>query len=188
MWADLLWPAVDGKPHHQNWVTTGRGASRGGRFGVQDFLFHLAEVQPPSAKYVVFFLLAYVLLVGPINYAILKWRRKTDLAWLTIPAVVLVFTLVSVAVAEMSHGGKSVLADASLVQLHQADGVAMVTSGLIVVPEAKDVQELTFPGRASYVTDVINGNQSGASSEGAIECRRDAKEYVLKAPLTARMA
>ena len=190
LWADLLWPAADAKPRHGNWITMGgRGPSRAGRFGIQDFLFHLAEVQPPSAKYVIVFLLAYVLLVGPINYAILRWRRKTDLAWLTIPAVVLVFTLVSVTVAQMSHGGKSVIADASLVQAYQAEGLTSLTSGVIVVPSAKDVQELSFPGGSGYATDVFNGNQGGsASSAGAIVGQREPKEYLLRAPLTARMA
>jgi hypothetical protein len=156
---------------------------------VQDLLFHLAELQPPSTKYVLFFLLAYVLLVGPVNYVILRWRRKTDLAWLTIPAVVILFTLVSVTVAQMSHGGKAVVADASLVQLHQAEGIRSVTSGLIVVPSEKEVQQLAFAGSSAYASDVFNGNQSGsASAAGAIECERDQKAYVLRTPMTTRTA
>jgi len=190
LWADLLWPAAQSKPRHANWITTGsRGPSRSGRWGVQDLLFHLAELQPPSTKYVLFFLLAYVLLVGPVNYAILRWRRKTDLAWLTIPAVVILFTLVSVTVAQMSHGGKAVVADASLVQLHQVEGISSITSGLIVVPSAKEVQQLAFAGSNAYASDVLNGNQSGsASAAGAIECQRDQKEYLLRAPMTTRTA
>jgi hypothetical protein len=190
LWADLLWPAATAKPRHANWITMGsRGPSRSGRWGVQDLLFHLAELQPPSTKYVLFFLLAYVLLVGPINYVILRWRRKTDLAWLTIPAVVILFTLVSVTVAQMSHGGKAVVADTSLVQLHQAEGISSVTSGLIVVPSAKEVQQLAFAGSNAYASDVFNGNQSGsASAAGAIECERDQKAYVLRTPMTTRTA
>jgi hypothetical protein len=190
LWADLLWPAAQAKPRHANWITSGnRGPARSGRWGVQDFLVHLAELQPPSTKYVIFFLLAYVLLVGPINYAILRWRRKTDLAWLTIPAVVILFTLVSVTVAQISHGGKAVVADVSLVQLHQAEGVSTTISGLIVVPSAKEVQQLTFAGSNVYASDVFNGNQSGsASAAGAIECQRDQKEYSLRTPMTTRTA
>src|SRR5262249_13005350 len=144
-------------------------------------LFHFAELQPPSTGYVIFFLLAYILIVGPINYAVLRWRRKTDLAWLTIPAVVILFTLVSVTVAQMSHGGKAVVADASLVQLHQPEGIGSVTSGLIVVPSSKEVQQLTFAGSNAYVSDVFNGNQAGsASAAGTIECERDQKAYTLR--------
>ncbi|HJQ25025.1 MAG TPA: hypothetical protein VKA60_13995 [Blastocatellia bacterium] len=190
LWADLLWPAAVDKPHHTNWITMGsRGPARSGRWGVQDLLFHLAEIQPPSTKYVIFFLLAYVLLVGPVNYAVLRWRRKTDLAWLTIPAVVILFTLVSVAVAQMSHGGRAVVADASFVQVHQAEGISNVTSGLLVVPANKEVQQLTFAGGSAYASDVFNGNQGGsASTAGAIECERDQKAFVLRTPMTTRTA
>ena len=190
LWADLLWPSAVYKPRHTNWITmSGRGPSRSGRWGVQDLLFHLAELQPPSTKYVIFFLMAYVLFVGPINYAVLRWRRKTDLAWLTIPAVVILFTLVSVAVAQMSHGGKAIVADASLVQLHQAEGISSVTSGLIVVPATKEVQQLSFAGSNAYASDVLNGNQGGsASAAGAIECERDQKAFVLRTPMTTRTA
>jgi hypothetical protein len=188
LWADLLWPAAESKPRHANWITTGsRGPSRSGRWGVQDLLFHLAELQPPSTKYVLFFLLAYVLLVGPVNYAVLRWRKKTDLAWLTIPAVVVLFTLVSVTVAQMSHGGKAVVADASLVQLHQPEGISSVTSGLIVVPSAKEVQQLTFAGANAYASDILNQGGS-ASASGAVECRRDAKEFLISAQMTTRAA
>jgi hypothetical protein len=188
LWADLLWPAAESKPHHVNWITMGnRGPARSGRWGVQDLLFHLAELQPPSTKYVIFFLLAYVLLVGPVNYAVLRWRKKTDLAWLTIPAVVILFTLVSVAVAQMSHGGKAVVADASMVQVHQPEGISNVTSGLIVVPSAKEVQQLTFAGANAYATDVFSPGGSASSSSGT-ECRRDAKEFVISAQMTTRSA
>jgi hypothetical protein len=190
LWADLLWPAADAKPRHANWITMGsRGPARSGRWGVQDLLFHLAELQPPSTRYVIFFLLAYVLLVGPINYAVLRWRRKTDLAWLTIPAVVILFTFVSIAVAQMSHGGEGVVADASLVQLYQGEGISSVTSGLIVVPSAKEVQHLAFAGDNAYASDVFNGSSSGsASAAGGIECERDPHTYVLRAPMTTRTA
>ena len=190
LWADLLWPAAVYKPRHTNWITMGsRGPSRSGRWGVQDLLFHFADLQPPSVKYVLFFLLGYVLMVGPINYAVLRWRRKTDLAWLTIPAVVVLFTLVSVAVAQISHGTKAVVADASFVQLHQAEGISSVTSGLIVVPATKEVQQLTFAGGNAYASDVLNGNQGGsASAAGAIECQRDQKAFVLRTPMTTRTA
>ncbi|MFL6276049.1 MAG: hypothetical protein ACJ74G_12745 [Blastocatellia bacterium] len=190
LWADLLWPAAASKPRHTNWITmSSRGPSRSGRWGVQELLFHLAELQPPSTKYVIFFLLAYVLFVGPVNYAVLRWRRKTDLAWLTIPAVVILFTLVSVAVAQMSHGGKAVVADVSLVQVHQVEGISQITSGLIVVPATKEVQQITFAGSNAYASDVLNGNQGGsASAAGGIECERDQKAFVLRAPMTTRTA
>ena len=186
LWTDLLLPAAETKPKHINWITAGRrGNSTSSRWGVQGFLFHLAEIKPPSPKYVLLFLLAYVLTLGPINYLVLRWRRKTDLAWLTIPAVVIAFAGISVTVAQVGRGGASIVADSSLVELHQDARISRVSSGLLMMPSTKRTQEVTFDGRDTYVNDVYNGNQgSSASSFGNIECERGPSEFTLRVPMT----
>jgi hypothetical protein len=186
LWTDLLLPSAETKPKHVNWITSGRrGNSSSNRWGVQGFLFHLAEIKPPSPKYVLLFLLAYVLSLGPINYLVLRWRRKTDLAWLTIPAVVITFAVVSITVAQIGRGADSIVADSSLVELHQRDGTSRVMSGLLMMPATKRTQEVTFAGRDTYVNDVYNGNQSSsASAIGNIECERGPKEFTLRVPMT----
>ncbi|HSB12567.1 MAG TPA: hypothetical protein VLM38_23965 [Blastocatellia bacterium] len=186
LWVDLLIPAAEPKPKHTNWITFGRRSnSSSNRWGVQGFLFRLAEIAPPSPRYVLLFLLAYVLALGPINYAVLRWKRKTDLAWLTIPAVVISFAIVSVVVAQIGRGGASIVADASLVEVHQRDGISRVTTGLLMMPTAKRTQELSFSGRDVYASDVYNGNQSSsASAIGSIECERGTNQFVLRVPMT----
>jgi hypothetical protein len=185
LWSDLLLPAAETKPKHTNWITYGmRGQNVSSRWGAQGYLYHLAEIGPPSAKYVIFFLLFYVLAVGPINYAVLKWRRKTDLAWLTIPAVVILFTLVSVTVAQMSRGSQSLVADVSLVELHQRDGLANVTSGLLIMPASKGSQQVVFSGRDTYASDVYSNQSSSASASGAIESERGQKDFTVRVPMT----
>lgn len=186
LWSDLLLPAAEAKPKHINWITSGRrGVSSSNRWGVQGFLFRLAEIEPPSPKYVLLFLLAYVLTLGPINYLVLRWRRKTDLAWLTIPAVVVTFAVVSITVAQIGRGADSIVADSSLVELHQRDGISRIASGLLMMPATKRTQELSFEGRDTYVNDVNNGNQSSsASALGSIECERGPKDFTLRVPMT----
>ena len=186
LWTDLLLPSAESKPKHINWITAGRrGNSASNRWGVQGFLFHLAEIRPPSPRYVLLFLLAYVLTLGPINYLVLRWRRKTDLAWLTIPAVVTTFALISITIAQIGRGGDSIIADSSLVELHQSDGISRVSSGLLMMPSTKRTQEVTFDGGDTYVNDVHNSNQtSSASAIGSIECERGPKQFTLRVPMT----
>lgn len=43
--------------------------------------------------WLLFFVLAYVALVGPVNFMVLARLRRRELAWLTIPAISLVFAL-----------------------------------------------------------------------------------------------
>jgi hypothetical protein len=186
LWSDLLLPAAESKPKHANWITFGRrGNNSSNRWGVQSFLYKLAQIEPPSPKYFILFLVCYVLAVGPVNYLILKWRRKTDLAWLTIPAVVLLFTIVSVTAAQMTRGGDSLMADVSLVELHQGEGIMNVNSGLLIMPTSKGTQQLTFEGRDTYASDLNDGNQtSSASASGNIESERGPREFILRVPMT----
>jgi hypothetical protein len=99
--------------------------------------------------------------------------------------VVLVFTVVSVTAAQMTRGGDSLIADVSLVELHQREGIMNVSSGLLIMPTSKGTQQLTFEGRDTYASDVNEGNQtSSASASGNIESERGPREFILRVPMT----
>jgi hypothetical protein len=185
LWIDLLLPAAEAKPRQVNWITVGRRNNRmSSSLGMRNYLFELAEIEPPSMKYFLFFLLFYLLIVGPINYAVLRWKRKLDLAWLTIPAVVIVFTVVSIAIAQMTRGGSSIAADVSLVELHQPEGIRRQTGALLIMPASKGIEEIAFDGADTFVNDLAGNYSVTASSAETIESRRDPKEFTLSVPLT----
>jgi hypothetical protein len=187
LWTDLLLPAAEKRPTAgNNWVTVGRrGNSTSNQWGVQNFLFRLAEIEPPSPTYFLLFLLAYLLVVGPINYVVLRWKKKLDLAWVTIPAVVLLFTGISVTVAQLSRGGTPIGTDASLVELHQPDGIKRVMGGLLIMPTSKGTRRITFDGPDSYVNELMDGGQaSSASAVDILESFREPKQFALRVPLT----
>jgi hypothetical protein len=52
----------------------------------------IPNLKPPSVLQIMGFLLAYTLLIGPANYLVLRRIDRRELAWLTIPAIVVVFT------------------------------------------------------------------------------------------------
>jgi hypothetical protein len=186
LWADLLLPAAEARPRNWNWVTMGRrNNSNSSRWGVQGLLYKLAEIAPPSPVYILLFLVAYVLCVGPISYFVLRWKRRTDLAWVSIPAVVIGFTIFSFAIAQRSRGSTSILADVSLVELHQQDRLAKVTSGLLLVPAGKGMQEVKFEGRDSFANDVVQGTQSSSASAAAtLEGERGSRDFSLRVSMT----
>jgi hypothetical protein len=186
LWADLLLPAAEARPRNWNWVTMGRrNNSNSSQWGVQGLLYKLAEIAPPSPVYILLFLVAYVLCVGPISYFVLRWKRRTDLAWVSIPAVVIGFTIFSFAIAQRSRGSTSILADVSLVELHQQDRLAKVTSGLLLVPAGKGMQEVKFEGRDSFANDVVQGTQSSSASAAAtLEGERGSRDFSLRVSMT----
>ncbi|HXG64895.1 MAG TPA: hypothetical protein VNO70_07285, partial [Blastocatellia bacterium] len=185
LWNDLLLPAAEMKPKRSRWINAGGGRnSSPGSMGVQGFLFHLAEIEPPSARYFLLFLLCYVLAVGPLNYLALRWLKKLDMAWLTIPSVVILFTVVSVTVAQLSRGGKSIASDIALVELHQREGLARVLGGMLLMPASKGTHELAFQGRDTFVHDVESGpNASSASASDILQAERSPQGVNLRVPL-----
>ncbi|HYP29275.1 MAG TPA: hypothetical protein VE262_21370 [Blastocatellia bacterium] len=176
VWADLLLPSVENRMKPVNWITVGRrGNNSSSSFGIQNFLYQLADIKPPSSKYFLLFLIAYILLVGPINYFVLRWKRKIDLAWLTIPAVVIVFTIVSITVAQVSRGGENIAADVSLVEFHQPEGFARALGSLLFMPSYKQTAELIFEGGDTYVTDMRdrNGPSTAMPDDVVVEHEQD---------------
>jgi hypothetical protein len=136
VWQDILLPAAQ---------------SRQGRFPLANVgsqmsgaLYDMAKVKPPSAGHLLLFLLFYLLVVGPVNYFGLRWVRKTDLAWLTIPVVVVVFTGFSIVAAQTSRGSDLVAASISGVEIYQQEGLARTTSDVLLVFPSKNLHQVTF--------------------------------------------
>jgi len=55
----------------------------------------MPQVSPPSLRNLSFFLFLYILVVGPVNYILLKRRDKMLLTFVTVPIMALLFTLSS---------------------------------------------------------------------------------------------
>ena len=144
LWQDVLLPASQ---------------FRQGRFSLSNLngqvsgtLYDMAKVKPPSAGHLLLFLLAYLLVVGPLNYVGLRWARKTDLAWLTIPVVVVVFTGFSIVAAQTSRGSDLVAASISGVEIYQQEGLARTTGDLLLVFPSKSLHQVSFD-RDALVND-----------------------------------
>src|SRR6185436_3682870 len=184
LWNDLLLPAAEAKLRSRNWITRGQFSSnRTNRWGIQNVLFSLAEIKPTSTNYFLIFLALYVLAVGPINYMVLRWMGKTDLAWATIPAIVILFTAVSVTIAQVNSGAESVASDVSLVELHQRDGITRITGGMLVRPTSKGTHDLSFEGAGTYVSDLAGGSLGSSSAVDNIESRHSASRFMMRVPM-----
>jgi len=54
----------------------------------------LPSLSLPSTVQLIIFLAVYVIVIGPANFLVLKRLHRRELAWITIPALVLIFTIV----------------------------------------------------------------------------------------------
>ena len=46
----------------------------------------------------------YVLIIGPMNYIILRWQKRLHLAWVTIPSITIIFSLAAFGLGYALHG------------------------------------------------------------------------------------
>jgi hypothetical protein len=94
----------------------------------------------PSIFLICGFLAAYVLAIGPLNFFILVKLKKRELAWVSIPLTVVLFSGCAIIIGFLNRGGQTILNQVAVVraypdmQLAQVDGIVGVYS----------------PGRSTY--------------------------------------
>jgi hypothetical protein len=98
------------------------------------------ELEPPSTVALVAFTLAYTLLAGPVNYVVLRKLDRRELVWLTVPALVLVFTGLAYVTGLQIRGGRAILHRLAAVYVPEDAEVGRVT----------EVAGLFSPWRTTY--------------------------------------
>lgn len=105
-----------------------------------------AESVAPGIPWLLAALAVYVLLVGPVNFMILRRWRRPELAWITIPAVSLVM-LATLWVAGRSQLDDRIVTHASIV-VQDEDG-SRARSSMIVVAGGEGEHTLDVPANWS---------------------------------------
>jgi hypothetical protein len=90
-------------------------------------LSNIPSLDLPSIRGLSILLIIYILIVGPLNYLVLRRLKRMQLAWLTIPAITAVFTGAAFGIGYTMRGTDLVLNKISLIDARQ-DGDAAITS------------------------------------------------------------
>lgn len=69
--------------------------------------------RPPNIFLILLLLVAYVVSVGPMNFRMLSRRRKLEWAWITVPVIVLIFSLLIYGLGVLTKGGQLIAREAS---------------------------------------------------------------------------
>jgi hypothetical protein len=85
--------------------------------------FQLSQLQAPPSSGVALFLLAYIVCLVPVNYAVLRRRDRKEWAWVTTPAIVLAFTLFAYLFGYGMKGSQIRLARANVVETWSGEGL-----------------------------------------------------------------
>jgi hypothetical protein len=116
-------------------------------YSARDAVNALPGLSYPSAIQICGFLGFYLIAVGPVNYLVLRRLKRRELAWVTIPGVVLVFSVGAYLTGYQLRGANAVLHRLAVVQVWPDADSAQV-DGLV---------GLFSPQRSSFDLDFGDG-------------------------------
>src|SRR5690606_2061153 len=86
--SEAIWAAIASRvPSGSNW-----GSGPQNSYAATEAVSSLPSLTLPSILQLLAFLLVYTIVVGPLNYWVLKRRNQLERAWITIPVLVVIFS------------------------------------------------------------------------------------------------
>ena len=110
------------------------------------------------------FLGAYIVVLVPVNYAVLKRWDRRELAWVTTPAIVIAFTLGAYAVGYGMRGGDIVLNRLAVIQAAPEAGLARGRGYVGLFSPGRTSYELLLKGTAASARSLANESERRRSS------------------------
>lgn len=181
---DLTGIPLNGWPGTQTWWETLLGASRAysdslpydmsyRQMRANSLSYPLSNIPSldlPSIQGVGILLLIYILVVGPLNYFFLRWRKRLQWAWVTIPALTAIFTAGAFLIGYSLRGNDLIVNKIALVELGP-DGNASVNSYMGLFSPQNTSYEINIDGEglvspmSGYDNNVWN-SAGGAPASG----------------------
>jgi hypothetical protein len=112
--------------------------------GMEEILGNIEAMHLPSVTSVLPIFLLYLVLIGPVNYMILKRADRREWSWFTIPVLSVVFALAIYGLGYRSKGGELILNTISVVELNDDSGGG----------DRTDYMGVFLPRRGDYRVDV----------------------------------
>ena len=104
---------------------------------------NIAALSQPHPVVIFLLILAYIAIIGPGTYVVLKRRYTLDWAWVSIPATAIIITILLAITGVILRGNNTLVYTLSIVQQQAQATHALVSSGTAIYT----------PFRSSYVVD-----------------------------------
>ncbi len=128
-----------------------------------DFAFGDAA-RLPSVMLVLILLGTYTIIVGPVNFYLLKKQRRLELAWLTIPAIVAVFSILTYLIGSSTKGGKTILREMDFIAASANEPVARMEKFASLFAPRKRTYTLQPGEQGGMLTSFSTWNNDSPSS------------------------
>lgn len=131
----------------------------------------------PSAFNLFLFVLVYILVIGPINYLILKRIERREIAWMTIPVLVILFTGIAIVAGFRLKGNEAIINQMSIAY-GQIDGDRLRVQSLLgLYSPTRTTYDLSVP--SDVLLRPFDGNSGALSGGGDVETIQGAENVTL---------
>ena len=111
-------------------------------------LSNLPALEVPPAELVVAVLVGYILLIGPISYLVLRRLDRRDLAWVTTPVLVIVFTAGTWGIGSSMKGSDIIINEVAMVRTTTGATAASVSTFAGLFSPTRATYDLRVEGEA----------------------------------------
>jgi hypothetical protein len=113
-------------------------------------------------------LFGYILLVGPVNYLVLRRLDRREWAWITVPALIAVFTVGSFGIGAVLRGSDVIVHEVGIVRGAPGTDQATVQSYLGIFSPSRATFQVRVPGDA-LLSAPMNGDISGTGTSAGLD-------------------
>jgi hypothetical protein len=136
-WQNLLAPSAV----YPDWLPTDISSRQQFASNMPYALSNLPMLELPSASWLALMLGVYILMVGPVNYLVLRQMKRLQLAWITIPSITIFFSIVSFLLGYALHGTDIFVNKIAVIQV-ASGGSAHIDSYIGVFSPAQTAYEV----------------------------------------------
>ncbi len=109
---------------------------------------------------------AYILLIGPINYLVLKRLDRREWAWVTMPALIVVFAVASYGIGSFLRGSEVIVNEVAIVRGAPGATEGTAQSYLGVFSPSRGTYQIRIPGGA-LLSAPVSGDFFGGDANSA---------------------
>ena len=112
-WENLISPGAS----YPDWLPVDVSTRQKFASQIPNALSNLPILDLPSIKGLAIILAIYIILVGPVNYLVLKKQKRLHWAWITIPSITVLFSVAAFGLGFALHGTDIFINKISIIQL-----------------------------------------------------------------------
>ena len=142
---------------------------------IDDVLRGLGEAKPMPPGFVLLFLLAYVVLIGPANFLILGRLKRRTLVWTTIPLLIFGFSYLGLSTGYIYRGSNNVMATFQELHIYPDSEYKPYQTTMLVFTAERTRYELEIPDQYAFlypdipmITDLYGMSGGGGRLRGLI--------------------